>query len=282
MITTLSNCDQKTGVIVAISSILCLVFVVTILGKWNTKTRISGVAATLVGAAFLFGFSRDRPELPAASNGQPQTVVQAPIEKQDKERKEGSGDTGKSKEKDSPQVIAKQPEKIDGQVVKTPDKPKLTPTEPIPLKYDEIVFSKMPNTVVTEDYFPHRIGTDHVYDREMRFPRPDVPNSNTTAGVIRTRENCLEGGLIEQTQVKIGVLENGRIRWLDETEKKSDDPPNRYKIDGGFIRVGIDSAPAVIEVNWMPVLKIGAKVGEQWRYAVGEGFSKTLNVEAFG
>ena len=123
LITTLSNCDQKTGVIVAISSILCLVFVVTFLGKWNTKTRISGVAATLVGAAFLFGFSRYCPELPAASNGQPQTVVQAPIEKQDKERKEGSGDTGKSKEKDSPQVIAKQPEKIDGQVVKTPDKP---------------------------------------------------------------------------------------------------------------------------------------------------------------
>ena len=132
---------------------------------------------------------------------------------------------------------------------------------------------EMPNTVVTEDYLPHRIGTDHVYDREMRFPRPDVPNSNTTTRVIRTRSS-LEGGLIEQTQVKIGVLENGRIRWLDGTEKKSNDPPNRYQIDGGFIRVGIDSAPAIIEVNWMPVLKIGAKVEEQWHILLAKASRK--------
>ena len=111
-------------------------------------------------------------------------------------------------------------------------------------------------------------------------------------GVERTRSRVehKSAGIIDETRVKDGFVANGQVQWRlssQPTRASSSGGNGRkhFRQYAGFIEIGDEPGfPDDCTIMWEPVLKLGAKSGEQWEREYHEPlhFTTYFRVEGFG
>ncbi len=124
--------------------------------------------------------------------------------------------------------------------------------------------AKVVPTEITADFSPHKPGTVQHYDAQMTLP-------DGKAAVIRRRVTQKDDGVIDSTTVRIGslnagesILKGDKVTWLKDLNQPSPSP-TFHRNKGDFIENG-SSIEGMDGVQWEPILKIGAKDGDIWKW----------------
>ena len=120
--------------------------------------------------------------------------------------------------------------------------------------------------VLTADFYPHQPGTNRQTLGRLFF-KDDLTQ-------YRKEFAYQPGGVIQ-------------VRWLSMTGPmaKSLPLPKPYKlthrINDGFVEIGEEN-DGLKKTVWHPVVKIGAKVGDEWEREIIPGMKETYKLTSFG
>jgi hypothetical protein len=126
---------------------------------------------------------------------------------------------------------------------------------------------------LTADYLPHKPGRTLTYD---------VAKLRSTAGaesvVVRQvffeRDNGLTETMVTHSGSLVGasLFDKGDTgKWASQSKTRKvrlPGPVYQHRLSGGFVEVGqqILTSGRQIETVWEPALKVGARVGESWKW----------------
>jgi hypothetical protein len=140
---------------------------------------------------------------------------------------------------------------------------------------------------VTADYLPHRPGQQLTYDL-AEFPVPGKKDGPVKRAVLLQQD----GGKTEAVITHTGTLAgkdlfdaNDSGKWVNQkktTAARLPGPVYLRRTSGGFIEVGVVPArkDATQDVVWQPVLKLGARAGDSWKWSQGQ-LAHEYTVERF-
>jgi hypothetical protein len=140
---------------------------------------------------------------------------------------------------------------------------------------------------ITADYLPHRPGQQLTYDL-AEFPVPGKKDGPVKRVVLLQQD----GGKIEAVITHTGTLSGKTLfdsddagKWINQkktTAARLPGPVYMQRISGGFIEVGVvpTKKDANQEVVWQPLLKLGARAGESWKWSQGQ-LTHECTVEKF-
>jgi hypothetical protein len=115
---------------------------------------------------------------------------------------------------------------------------------------------ELPDEVLTRDYYPFLEGKVKVV-----MYSDDVP-WDATITLRRVYNIVPSSGVLKRSTRSIDRIVDGKIEGsLPESELKETDPPQRYRLRGGYVEIGM---PSGSEISWTPILKLGAKLGDTW------------------
>jgi hypothetical protein len=133
---------------------------------------------------------------------------------------------------------------------------------------------------ITADFLPHRPGTTRCWDSQLNLP-------NGTASVFRAVSILKEGGAIERsTSLKVGglragqsILKGDNVEWLLEQPRPANQP-DYQRVNGRYVEMN-KWFEGRKQVEWEPVLKIGAREGDTWKWNSYTGLRHEYTVKAF-
>jgi hypothetical protein len=141
---------------------------------------------------------------------------------------------------------------------------------------------------LTADYLPHRPGRQLTYD-VAEYPVPGKKEGPVKRAVFLQQE----GGRIEAVITHSGTLSGKGLfdgddagKWIEQKKKTAarlPGPVYLQRISGGFVEVGqttVKRGNQNQEIFWQPVLKLGARAGDSWKWAQG-AVTHELTVEKF-
>lgn len=118
--------------------------------------------------------------------------------------------------------------------------------------------------VITAEFLPHEPGSVHLFD--VLLTKPDNPL--TTYIGQRSRAIYKSGGVVESKIIKQGVIKLVQTPPADDLWLNVADVPQLpsfHRENAGFLEVG-NTVVGQKEIQWEPVLKLGAKNGETWKW----------------
>jgi hypothetical protein len=130
---------------------------------------------------------------------------------------------------------------------------------------------------VTADYLPHRPGQQLTYDLAEYAVTGKKEASVKRAVVVQ-----LEGGKSETYFTHLGTLsakglfdDDAAGKWIAHkktTAVRLPGPTFLQRISGGFVELGqtMVKKDGTKDTVWEPILKVGARAGESWRWSEGQ------------
>ena len=133
-----------------------------------------------------------------------------------------------------------------------------------------------PDNFITAEYWPITPGTTRQYD-EVRYEEGRAPGRAT-----RKRVSYLADGSVETSVIREGVLESGtllgggKITWRTTTPQRP--TTARIRRTAEFVEYGVGEPGGI---TWLPVMKLGARVGNSWIYPVTDDTRQRDRVARF-
>jgi hypothetical protein len=130
---------------------------------------------------------------------------------------------------------------------------------------------------VTADYLPHRPGQQLTYDL-AEYPVTGKKDASVKRAVVVQQE----GGKSETYFTHLGTLsakglfdDDAAGKWIGHkktTAVRLPGPTFLQRISGGFVELGqtMVKKDGTRDTVWEPVLKVGARAGESWRWSEGQ------------